>query len=518
MSGLILANLLAAFVLAAAGDDETSALAAAIARAPDGGEVVLASGDHFIRGLVPVQGKRSFTLRGEPGARLVVHVSRGNLLNDGNNALVVRDSEDFRLKGLAFSTDAPVNATGRIAGVDVRKGTFDVCLDGDEPFVGTEPVAGFDTCLPSGMPDRVLEMSGRLSQERNAQGVVEMRVIGVPYEFLPPRTLRFSRPYDGKYDLRKLTVGHRVVLRHSLWGGALMTFTDVKGARIEDVSVERCRMMAVVIGKGCRDFSFERFRIAPRKGSGALISSNADGIHALGLGGSLTLTDCEFRGLGDDAVNVHASLRKVGTEVPALAATERCYDPETFTLRDVPRPGDVILDRAAQPSVRIRRTTCRAMRARGFLLQTSDVAVEDCRFTDIGSAGVLCAPDAVKWLEGGPSENVRIAGCRFENCATTRSAGPQAAAVQFATDHGGGGNAPAGVHRNLMITGNRFVRCGGAAVGLTSVRTARVSGNVFENCSVRPEDADVPDVRIRLCEDVTVADNVTTKDKKRGAK
>ena len=92
MSGLILANLLAAFVLAAAGDDETSALAAAIARAPDGGEVVLASGDHFIRGLVPVQGKRSFTLRGEPGARLVVHVSRGNLLNDGNNALVVRDS------------------------------------------------------------------------------------------------------------------------------------------------------------------------------------------------------------------------------------------------------------------------------------------------------------------------------------------------------------------------------------------------------------------------------------------
>ena len=33
MSGLILANLLAASVLAAAGDDETSALAAAIARA-----------------------------------------------------------------------------------------------------------------------------------------------------------------------------------------------------------------------------------------------------------------------------------------------------------------------------------------------------------------------------------------------------------------------------------------------------------------------------------------------------
>lgn len=53
------------------------------------------------------------------------------------------------------------------------------------------------------------------------------------------------------------------------------------------------------------DFAFERLTIAPEPGSRSLFSSNEDCIHIQGLRGELTLSDCAFVGIGDDALNVH---------------------------------------------------------------------------------------------------------------------------------------------------------------------------------------------------------------------
>ena len=489
MSALCCALLSLASVAASpTGADETSAIADAVRRAGDGGSVVLGAGRHFIRGVVPVDGLRDFTLRGETGAVVVVHASAAGTLNECNNAFVVRDCERFAMENLVFTTDAPTSAAGRLVAADSKAGTFDVRLDAGSRASGGEHVACIDSCAESGMPDRLLEMSGRLRQERGEAGRTVVSVEGVPFAVVAPDTIRFTAPGGSAFDFSRLRPGHRFALRYSLWGGGLVTFLRTRGAAVRDVTVERCNAMAVVVGEGCADFSFKRLSVRPAPG--AAFSSNADGIHVVGLSGTLSLDECLFERLGDDALNVHARAFVVkGGRLPSRleASPVVVYDPKTFQVKArgtaatlCLSDGDIVADARHFPSVRIRDTTCRAMRARGFLVQTGDVLIERCSFRDIGRSAVLCAPDVERWFELGPCSNVEIRDSVFDGCDAATPA-DAAAAIAFRASHGVGEKSyPPGVHSGVRIAGNRFARTRGAAVSLESTSDVELHGNDFD--------------------------------------
>ncbi len=489
MSAICCALLSLASVAASpTGADETSAIADAIRRAGDGGSVVLGAGRHFIRGVVPVDGLRDFTLRGETGAVVVVHASATGTLNECNNAFVVRDCERFAMENVVFTTDAPTSAAGRLVAADRKAGTFDVRLDSGSCVSGGEHVACIDSCAESGMPDRLLEMSGRLRQERGVDGRTVVSVDGVYFSVVAPDTLRFTAPGGPAFDFSRLRLGHRFALRYSLWGGGLVTFLRTRGAAVRDVTVERCNAMAFVVGEGCADFSFKRLSVCPTPGTA--FSSNADGIHVVGLSGTLSLDECLFERLGDDALNVHARayVVKGGTVPPGLEnAPVVVYDPNTFRIKArgtaatlCLSDGDVVADARHFPSVRIRDTICRAMRARGFLVQTGDVLIERCAFRGIGRPAILCAPDIERWFELGPCSGVEIRNSVFDGCDAATPA-DSAAAVAFRTSHGVGEKPyPPGVHSGVRIAGNRFTRTRGAAVSLESTSDIELHGNDFD--------------------------------------
>ena len=532
--------------------DQSAAINDMIRRLPDGGTLIFEPGNYRLRSPLVVEGKHDFTLRGLPGATILAHSSPSGTLGECTSALHVRRAERFRMESLRFSTDSPVNAAGRIVAMDKDSGTFDVETEEEFPMTGDEHIAGFDTCDMYGMPDRMLEMTGRYVRE---DGGKTLRVIGVPFDFLGAHRIRFKAPGGPRFDFSRLKDGHRVAMRYSLWG-AMMVFADVRGAVIRDVEVDRCNAVAMMIEPKSADFSFERFCVRPREGSKALLSANADGIHALGLSGKLTLQDCHFRNLGDDALNVHskagivkafdAASGKIAvvcrnhlqeeTRLPAHWAdagdTLAVYEPKTLVLKGkvslasysggkgrvaertcTLETGDILANENDCPEVLIERCSCTAMRARGFLIQTSHVRVRDCEFSDIALSGLLFSPDMTVWYEAGPSTDVTIERCRFVRCCTAAVKGG-VAAISFRTSHGHeSGACPAGVHTGIAVRNCSFTDCGGASLSMDSVKGAVIAGNTFKGKPGMPFDNTRPtlvhDIWLRNCADIELSGNTT---------
>jgi hypothetical protein len=518
-----------------AGGDMTGELAAALSKARDGGELFLPKGRYFIRGAVAVENVKDFTLRGEKGTVIVTHACPTGFLNECNGALKVRNAENFRLENIVFTSDEPTGSAGKIVALNPEDGTFDVEIDRGFPASGKECVASLDSCSPEGMPDRRLSLTGKLERKFDARGQVLLFVRSVAYGVVAPRILRFVAPGAGDCRFERLRTGDRIAIRYSLWGGGLISFAGVRGATVRDVTVERCIAMAVVVEPRSSDFVFERFRIAPPEGSNAIFSSNADGIHILGLSGRLVLDGCCFRGLGDDALNVHSRAGIVksvgGDEVSLISrgysgdeialsakwaqAGDRIsfYDPCTFARKGElaldsfaqgvckveggefrPAPGDLAANMAFAPAVEIVRSECSVMRARAFLLQTDNVSVRGCRFADVALPALLFAPDAERWYEMSPSRNVKIEGNVFERCAAAGGA-----AVDFRCSHNSSPRPyPPGVHSDISVTGNRFERCAGAAISMAGVSGVEISDNGFLRCG------DGSPLRILHCDKVRI--------------
>ena len=532
---------LQAEVFSVSGDadrDLTGELAAVLSRAKDGGELFLPKGRYFIRGAVAIEDVKNFTLRGEKGTVIVTHACPTGFLNECNGALKIRRAENFRLENIVFTSDEPTGSAGRIVALNPKDGTFDVEIARGFPVSGKECVASLDSCSSVGMPDRRLSLTGKLERKFDDRGRVLLSVRSVAYSVVAPRILRFYAPGGRSYRFERLHIGDRVAIRHSLWGGGLITFTQVHGATVRDVTVERCIAMAVVIEPRSSDFVFERFRIAPPDGSDAIFSSNADGIHIMGLSGKLQLDECRFRGLGDDALNVHSragivksvkgdelSLMSRGYSGEEIALSAKwaqagdrisLYDPHTFAKKGElvlesfaqgvgkfsgagfrPVSGDLVANEAFAPAVEIVRSECSVMRARAFLLQTSDILVRECRFSDVALPALLFAPDAERWYEMSPSRNVKIENNVFLRCATIE--GASLAAIDFKSSHNSSPKPyPPGVHSVIAINDNCFELCAGAAISVASASRIEMSGNRFSQCG------DNPPLRLLHCDKIRI--------------
>lgn len=537
------------------------ALSNVIANAPDNCEIFFPEGRYFVTKAVPVVGKTGVTLRGEAGTVLLTHFTPWNDPSENNGGFVCRDCRNLTFTDMTWTTDNPVNCAGRVTAVDRENHTYDAAIDPQFPITGWEHFWGTDTCDEEGTPDYVIETYDKITKETLADenGNERVKYTGTKYEHLGNNNIRVYMPE--RWDLSRLTVGHRVLYRYLIYGSTVYHFAGCHNVTLSHLEFERCTSMAAVIAPRCSDFTFEDFNVRMPEGDHALYSANADAIHITGLSGYLHMKDCDFVGLGDDALNIHSQAGEIESWNPetgemhcicrnrtmepgqlgALWAqggdTIIVYDRETFLekgkllLSDYRSGtakvenvtgecgvGDILANEAFFASVHLENCSVSHTRARGFLLQSWNMLVENCRIYGMSLPGIIISPDIRVWYEVGPSKNVEIRNCVFEKCGINGSAANMGTVMVKASHDVDADNYPAGVHDGILIHHNVFRNCGNSGIFVNAAKNVDIHDNVFENCSCKRFSDKVEtnryDIFLRRCNGITIGENRTDKDAK----
>ncbi|GGB02180.1 solute:sodium symporter family transporter [Puia dinghuensis] len=308
--------------------------------------------------------------------------------------------------------------------------------------------------------------------------------------------------------------------RAGLHAGDVLTFRDPYrdnvGALIEqsrDVMLDNVDMYYMhglgIVSQYSENLSFKGVRIAPRQGSGRIVSAFADCFHFSGCKGRILLDSCWTKGSHDDAVNIHGThLRIVST---ARTLRVRFMHPQTWgfqafypgdsiayinpqtllpigygivrsvrliSRREIDlqmetappasiRIGDCIENITWTPEVTIRHCRFERTNTRGVLVTTRrKVLIEDNTFYKTGMHAILIADDALSWFESGPARDVTIRRNRFIGCGYNSAADDYVIAVAPENRKSIAGDF---VHHDIRIEDNDFDTLNGLLLSARSV-------------------------------------------------
>ncbi|MCL5270603.1 MAG: right-handed parallel beta-helix repeat-containing protein, partial [bacterium] len=357
-------------------------------------------------------------------------------------------------------------------------------------------------------------------------------------ELLRPQALRvrLKRPL-------KIEPGVLMLLRHEVYGRSAVSAHGCKDYRLENITLYSCPGMAFTGGR-CENVTLERCRVMIKPGTRRLMSATADGSHFGGCTGLLRIKDCLFEGMGDDGANIksglyltvheriddhtiqgahnlrmhdvpdpgdlmefhHADdlLRYDGRRVKAVEPLPRTPETRgevrvTFTepLPEGVRAGDVLGNATRLCRAHISGTTVRRNRARGFLLQTRGVLVENCTFDACTAGGIMIISEVVHFFESISAHDVIVRNCLFKN---TNYANPMGEGAVMVIGYLAGFKYPPkpGVFRNIEITGNTIDGTNNAGIFVTGADEIQSADNVFANVCRRPANPAVHAAAIQL--------------------
>ena len=271
----------------------------------------------------------------------------------------------------------------------------------------------------------------------------------------------------------------------------------VEDTVFEDVTVANSFGMIMLV-RHSKNLTLTRFRV-DNGSDDNIYTGSVDGIHATSLGGKLTMTECAFKGLADDALNVHcihATVKSVGDLGKMVTLVDESdiafkygetvhfYSPtleylgETIVTSytsltkvlmvssapDSLVAGCYVVNEDHLPEIEITGTSVGITRARGFLLQTDKpVVIRNSEFRNTRLAGLLCASSASDWGEMGPVNGVTVSNCTFTACgygsASTFENGNAAITVRANHDSEVAGSYADVVNRNVVVCDSTFRDC-----------------------------------------------------------
>ena len=535
------------------GGDISAKLAELIEKVPEHSELFFPAGEYFLEQCVGIKGKKHLTLCGEPdgSTRLLTHFSPSGDPKENNNAFQFTDCEDILISDFTCSTDNPISCAGRVTAIHAEENTYDVKIADEFPVTGKEHLAGANSCDAEGTPDYALATYFHPLRSREVDGVTEY--YGEDYTIIGEHEIRVKAAPG--CSLSRLTVGHRILYRYIIYGNTVFGFHSCRRVKLARIEIERCASFGATVSPRSADFTFEAFNMRMPKDSAALYCANADGIHILGLEGYLRMKNCHFNGLGDDALNIHSKAgdiaaidgdtfrivcrnRKMeetplGNDWARPGDTICIYDRETFLrvgtmeilswdgsfakvkLTDgTASVGNILANDAYFASVHLDSCSVQNTRARGFLLQSRNMLVENCLIRGMSLPGIIISPDVRVWYEVGPSDHVEIRNCTFEKCAYIANGSNRGAIVVKAAHDAGAPDYPAGVHSDIAVRGCTFRDMNSSGICITATDGVVIENNRFENCR-NTKNASIAgseyDIVTHNCTNVTVSGNVTDK-------
>ncbi len=524
---------------------------------PDGSALHFKKGTYHIYKAIEISGKKNIKILGNCST-VIAHFDPCGKIADNNDVFSFLDCSDVTVQGFFFDTDNPIGASGEVVGMDKENGTLDVKLFDEFPVTGFEHFIGTNSFDEKGSPDYAFATINHTLTEQEfttLDGKKATRLVGLDYDVIAPQTVRLK--YVNNPDKqRSVKLGQLINFRYEIYGNSIFRFTSCHRFTVKDIIIYAAASFGATVRPRSSDFTFDNFSIRVPDGSKRLKAANADGIHLLGLYGTLTLKNCNMEGMGDDTLNIHGiageiygldaenkTLSFVGPDradfrkLPELWACDGdeivVYDKNTFLkkgsfkvrnvtdiinaeyydLKGEIANGDVIANTKYYAAVHVDGCTLRNTRARGLLFQTHDILIENSYIYGMSLPAMLFSPDIRVWYEVGPCKNVEIRNNVIEYNAHYHN-GANVGAIVFKACHDVGGNDyPAGVHENIYIHDNLFKDNGNSGIYVSAAKDVRIEDNVFSgNCS-SPQNLELPhafyDIVTVNCENVTLSGNKT---------
>ena len=284
-----------------------------------------------------------------------------------------------------------------------------------------------------------------------------------------------------------------------------------------------------IVSQFSENLTYNDINIKPWRGR--TIAAFADGMQFSGCRGHIDITNCHFKGLHDDPINVHGTyLRITGVEYPNILTVRYMHgqsygfqpyfenDSVAFiqanTIRRVdyavvedvkqlsereyrvrlskPLPkglkeGDCLENMTWTPSLRVSGCRMESVNTRGLLVTTPrKVVIENNYFYRTGMYAIMIAADAGSWYESGAVNDVTIRNNIFDACAYNLYYDNNSYAISIEPEnHERLKNH--WVHRNIHIEGNTFrVYDNNLIFKAKSTENLYFGNNIIENTGFVP--------------------------------
>lgn len=255
------------------------------------------------------------------------------------------------------------------------------------------------------------------------------------------------------------TPGNYLVITYATREFPGIFVTESRDVSLSDLRLYHTASMGV-IAQTTENITLRHIVAEPRQGSGRLLSVAADATHFVNCRGRITMEDCKFVQMMDDACNIHGiynlyesqeapdtlllgfghrqqrgvQIYREGDEIAIIDSTtnEICHKatvrsaelvtPDRIRLRlneavEPPRDHWLIENLSAAPEVRILNCESGYNRPRGFLLSSwKKTLVQGCKFYNMNQ-GLQLSGYLVDWYESGSVQDITIRDNDFTNSA-----------------------------------------------------------------------------------------------------
>ena len=467
-------------------------------------------GTYYITTGFSLSGKTKLCLRGNGSTLIATSYAptppTGNWLTDYRNRnnsqlFACSNCSGVTIEGFTLDFQSHTACDGVITAVSGSTTTFrayDEFLSGDKT-----PVAGGELVVAASLFDG----SGKLLDDE----------IYLSTDTANVKTLTKVPSNTFSIPAKIGAVGQQISVR--LGAGAvnapMFYCTGNKTMTFRNITVRSNPSAVFYIPSGNSDFCFDGITVAPAADSQQLFGSNEDVIHVKGMRGKLVVKNCTFKGLGDDALNVHARVSTItavsGTTVTGYnkfdnksldstwaakgdtiafynsgyvllgTGTVTSFSSGKVTVDTLPAGVSTscfMINLTNHPEVWVSNCTVERGRARGFLIQTPNAVIQNCTFSNLRLPAILVSPDFDQWYEGGFTANLLIRDCTFQNCMRAgwlSSFG--AITINECSEYKKLMSSTARGHGDIVITGNTFTNGNSYGIYAHSVRKLQMASN-----------------------------------------
>jgi len=434
---------------------------------------------------------------------LVIEGAGAVFLFSGNTpAFLFEDCSRIAISGITVDWTRPPFSQGIVQQVADRE--FTVKIDPQYPVTGKEPIETI------GEYDRDLRLPSRNGVDQY-YGIKSVSLV-------TEQTLRIEMEHPIAFH-RSATV----VLRHPVYGSNVFEMIQCHDVQFDGVTLHASPGMGILANSGSR-FEFNKLRVLPTPSTDRLLSLNADAVHLSDCSGAISFSNCEFEGMGDDAINIKSTYYKITSSTDSPSALQWKLDSEYL-----PRPGTLleIVDPATQalegharvlpPSgkqtdgiINVQLVeTDRSIRPEGLvacdarkgattiihdcnfggnraraILVHNDASIYRNRFYGQSLPAILLSTDTSRWVEGPLIRDIEIYENRFEfNYYGNMEFRRGAITIDTVADARVLDTSPGRVYRNISIHDNQFTKSCGCAIFAARTSGLSLMRNTFKDSS-----------------------------------